>query len=506
MSEILSRLKGLVDSDDLSLVSSLTEIILGDKREIKNKELYLLSELGIYDDSKLTSLCGEIYRIKFKEIDIFQIANEITKYYSTSCFVPIKLDEQKNVLELTTIPENIDKLPKPYKSYSIKVIYSPFHMYIKYYRKRYKKDLDFIKPLPIGDIFNLIVSEAIKLKASDITISETIKGVKIYFNINKRQVESKRGFFLNKSDIPNLIILLQMKSGLTTSSETKKILYAGLPLNSDYKGRTVINYTINGYMITIRLLSNKISTTTRKELNISFEVIEFSNKHLLNLKPGLKILAGPTMSGKNTFLHAVLYELYKSYHVKIVSIENPVEILSDFVEQIEVNTENELIESVQSLLRQNPDVIYIGEIGNPITAKLALELANTGKSVFTTLHANGVAEVPSRIFDLTNWSIDRIMMVLDTIIFQRLIPKICPICNDIGKECPECYKSGMIPINHYLHIDENIRKELMGLSLTESYNKLNNITSGKNMLKTLYKNNIISQRTINWLGLEGENQ
>jgi len=216
---------------------------------------------------------------------------------------------------------------------------------------------------------------------------------------------------------------------------------------------------------------------------------------MLNQSAGLKLFAGPTMSGKNTSILSAFYQYMKRTDCKIVSAEQPVEIIADFIEQIDCATDDDYAKAVDSMLRQNPDIIYITEMTER-TAKGTLKTANTGKAVFSTLHTNNIAEIISRLYDLTEVPIPQIIMVLDTVFFQQLVPKFCPECNDMG--CPDCYKAGMIPIVEYFKFTPTIKQELIGKSLAEIYSRIRSIMQDRckeDYARKLMEKGIISRRT-----------
>lgn len=145
---------------------------------------------------------------------------------------------------------------------------------------------------------------------------------------------------------------------------------------------------------------------------------------------GLTLVTGPTGAGKTTTIYSML-ETLSSEKTNIVSIEDPVEFSADFVRQISVDTRNGLTMSagVKSLLRMDPDVIFIGEIRDGETAKLALRAANSGKSVYSTMHTRDVASTIQALSDL---GLDRRSFVnqLSGIISQKITRRLCPTCRE----------------------------------------------------------------------------
>ena len=126
------------------------------------------------------------------------------------------------------------------------------------------------------------------------------------------------------------------------------------------------------------------------------------------------------MSGKNTTSLACLREITLNDNYKVVSIEMPVEQELIGVEQINCEDEEEYDLAINSLLRQNPDLVYITEIGDT-TANSVMRVTNTGKRVMSTLHANSCADVIGRLIDITGLSTDRIIQTLHSVVYQELV-------------------------------------------------------------------------------------
>ena len=140
----------------------------------------------------------------------------------------------------------------------------------------------------------------------------------------------------------------------------------------------------------------------------------------MNREKGLRITVGGTASGKNTTNLAMLREFTMREDNKVVSIEMPVEQILPGIEQINCDTEEEYRLNVESLLRQNPDMVYFTEMTD-MTGDSIMKIANTGKIVMTTVHANSVSDTIGRLQDITGYSIDKIIQTLHSIIYQELV-------------------------------------------------------------------------------------
>jgi len=455
------RIDGILTAVETGIVREMTGLrtVPG---ILEHPELIILAEQKLLPEEQLRGLAEEVYGIKFEKIEPLFLSRELIDHYRGSGFIPVALRMQSQIITLATIPEYKSKYTPTYGNYRHETVLITPYDYHTAHRKFYGEP-GFILPLPALDLFKLIVAEATLKKASDLTITSRPSGIEVYYNINKRKVLSGRQVERKIAD--EIVQLVLGQANAATSYVQKPVIYGSLNLNENYRGRMVVNKTHWGHSVTIRLLSNRLLSQTLEELNLGDGAVNFVRNSVLSLRPGLKLFLGPTMSGKNTTILAALREL-KERNIKIVSVENPVEILTDFVEQINTETEDEYSAAVASLIRQNPDLVYITEMTDR-TARDTMYVANTGKAVFSTIHANSVAEVVSRIRDLTDLPLDRIIMSLDCLFYQQLLPRKCRECSGVG--CPDCYKAGMLPVVEYLRFTEDIRRKLLGKSLHEIY-------------------------------------
>lgn len=484
-------LQGRISIETINMVISQTKLLFSENVNIKAPDILILYQQRIISTELLDTLIEQHYQEEiFYKIKDSWIDPEIIKAFKEYCYIPLEIDYKKNIIIAGTIPEQKLQDVPFIGTFSIKPKVIKLYEYVNLYLKYYGENPSFIKELPIADLFSMLIKEAIDLKATDITISQKKQRIDIYFNVNKRKIYSKRNIAYSSMD--SLVKLLTTQANSATSVSKRKPIYFTLNLSNKYRGRTVINHTYWGHAITIRLLSNEIYNNTFLSLNIPMEIQEFLRKYYISVSSGLKLLAGPTYSGKNTTIIATLEELHKKNDIKIVSIENPVEILTDYIEQIDTETPEEFKDCVKSTLRQNPDIVYIAEMTD-YTSSETMKIANTGKEVLSTIHVNSISEVPLRIKNLTGIEMNEIISILDSIIYQNLLPKKCPFCKDIG--CENCYKAGVVPVFSYLHINKELRRKLIGCSSSEIYCLLEENTINCNQIETLYTQGIISEKT-----------
>lgn len=218
--------------------------------------------------------------------------------------------------------------------------------------------------------------------------------------------------------------------------------------------------TLNGENIVIRLLDMKKSLLTLDELGFSKEHKELLRQSI-QYQHGLIIFTGPTGSGKTTSLYALLNEMDgMSRH--IVTLEHPIEYVLPTVRQSEVTPHMNFAQGVRSLLRQDPDVMLIGEIRDEETAHMALRASMTGHLVFTTLHTYDIIQIPQRLMDL-GLSFESLVSNIQTLVSQRLVRRVCVLCQGMSSSrCPTCEGTGFygrICLVHAVHLTLNMRQQ-----------------------------------------------
>jgi type IV pilus assembly protein PilB len=187
--------------------------------------------------------------------------------------------------------------------------------------------------------------------------------------------------------------------------------------------------TIHGEKIVIRILYKSKDLISLNNLGFSEKSVN-TIRNILKVSNGIILLTGPTGSGKSTTLYAMLNEIDK-VKKNIITIEDPVEYTMEGINQVNVNPKAKLTfaEGLRSILRQDPDVIMVGEIRDEETAQIAIRAAITGHLVLTTLHTNNALDSISRLADM---KVPQYLIsdALVGIIAQRLIRKLCSSCKE----------------------------------------------------------------------------
>ncbi|HJV93848.1 MAG TPA: GspE/PulE family protein, partial [Azonexus sp.] len=345
---------------------------------------------------------------------------------------------------------------------------------------------------PAIRLANAIILEAIRLGASDIHIQPRTKSVVVRYRID--------GVLADKIQIPHhlhqsLVSRLKIMSELDISERRRPQdgrITVKTPMRMvDMRISTLP--TINGEKVVMRILDR--NSTVHSLDNLGFPASDLGRIRDMVAKPqGIILATGPTGSGKTTTLYSLLQHDAtpdKNY----VTIEDPVEYYLDMAGQVLVREKIGLTfpTILRALLRQDPDVILLGEIRDFETAEVAFHAALTGHLVYSTLHTNSAVATIARLFDL-GLKPFVVATALEGIIAQRLVRRICPACREAvvppsdlcrrlgpqftsslsvfrGKGCPECHGSGYkgrVGVYEVLTFDDELRDRIgSGASVLE---------------------------------------
>ena len=280
---------------------------------------------------------------------------------------------------------------------------------------------------PISKALTAILEYAARNRASDIHIEPLEKELKIRCRIDGVLREIMR---LPKSIEPALISRIKIMSNLkidehrTPQDGNFTVLVDGNSIDL----RIAIAPIVWGEQVVIRLLDKSGTSLKLEDMGYAGRALRLIRKGL-ERPNGMILTSGPTGSGKSTSMYALIQEI-KADGVNIVTLEDPVEYKMEGINQIQVNAEVGLTfaTGLRSILRQDPDVIMVGEIRDKETAQLAVEAALTGHLVFATLHTNSAAGILPRLLEM---GIEPFLIAstVHTVIGQRLVRKI----DDIGK-------------------------------------------------------------------------
>ncbi len=339
---------------------------------------------------------------------------------------------------------------------------------------------------PIVKLINLIITEAIKAGATDIHIEPLYKSTRVRFRIDGALREVMNPPI---SVHAGIISLIKVMSKLNIA-ERRLPQDGHISLKTSAKAvdvRVSIAPTVTGEKAVLRLLD-------KGDFGFKLTTLGFDAENLVIFKKwirrpyGIIIVSGPTGSGKSTTLHAALKEI-QDIENNIITVEDPVEYRLEGITQIETKEKIGLTFSsaLRSVLRQDPDIVLIGEIRDAETADIAVKFSLTGHLVFTTLHANDAPATVTRIVDI---GIPAYLVgsSLNLVMAQRLVRKICKHCKvdykptdlelmdcalkkedvehinfKIGRGCVHCDNTGYAGrtgIFELLEVQQNIRKHI----------------------------------------------
>ncbi|MCB2196740.1 MAG: GspE/PulE family protein [Bacteroidetes bacterium] len=394
----------------------------------------------------------------------------------------------------------------------------------KYYRKKKSGEhsaADVFIPKSDDFLINLI-SEADDIGSSDIHIETYEDRCRVRMRIDGKLIER---YVLNKEDYPAIINKIKIKANLDIAE--KRLPQDGRIFFHDgdqkFDIRVSVLPTLYGEKVVMRLLSKDAT-------DIDIELLGMNKQQLTNYLEGIKkphgivLISGPTGSGKTTTLYATLKILNKE-HSNIVTIEDPIEYTLEGINQVQLKESIGLTfaSALRTFLRQDPDVIMLGEIRDGETAKMAVRAALTGHLVLSTIHTNSAWGTISRLMDM---GVPPFLVAntLNLSVAQRLVRLLCPVCKEkqqfdptlyprnfkaphaikehyVAKGCDECFYTGykgrkavyeIIPVNHDLAErirqqttdDEKLIKKYKFKSLSNSAFEL--FSSGHTSIEEIY--------------------
>ncbi|MDQ5922446.1 MAG: type pilus assembly protein PilB, partial [Patescibacteria group bacterium] len=359
------------------------------------------------------------------------------------------------------------------------------------FNKIIEKELSLKTGPSIINLIDHLIKYASDINASDIHIDPVEKSVRVRFRIDGVLEDAHP---LPKEIHSEIISRIKVLSGLRTDEHNaaQDGRFRSMVLDKGSVDiRVSIVPTYHGENAVLRLLSDNAENFTLDTLGFT-EVDQDKIRHAIKRPSGMILVTGPTGSGKTTTLYTII-KMLNSKEISIVTIEDPIEYAVDGIEQIQVNPRTGLTfaNGLRSILRQDPNVIMVGEIRDTETASIAVNTALTGHLLLSTLHTNDVSTTLPRLLDM---KIEPFLVAstVSIAIGQRLVRKICENCKEkksvteqeykrlletvpenilsnnkeffYGKGCRKCndtgYK-GRLVIAEVLVADESIRKTIL---------------------------------------------
>ncbi|MCC7416338.1 MAG: Flp pilus assembly complex ATPase component TadA [Acidobacteria bacterium] len=297
---------------------------------------------------------------------------------------------------------------------------------------------------PIIDLVDLVVRSAIKSKASDIHVEPMEKGVLIRHRLD--------GLLKEVMDLPRwvhegLIARLKIMAGMDIAEKRLPQdgrLRASADDGTEVDFRVSTLRTLFGEKVVMRVLDHRKGVPALEEIGMSAIALE-ELRGFLRHQHGMILVVGPTGSGKTTTLSAALRAV-QSERTNIITIEDPIEYQIAGVNQTQINEKIKLTfaSALRSILRQDPDVILLGEIRDAETAKIAMQAAQTGHLVLSTLHTDDAPSVCTRLMDIGTEPYV-IASALVGVVAQRLVRRLCAQCRRQYTPPPDTLRALNIP-------------------------------------------------------------
>jgi len=410
----------------------------------------LLSEQAIVDDELLTHAIAQVSGVPYVNLANTIIDQNILTLLPEDIaerFMAVPLAEVQNRLAVAMIDANnvqavdylANRIQRPLK------VFMASETGVRHVLDQYRTDLSsvdqaaqvsqdeeraeeasdvktIVQDSPISQALSKILEYAVKSRASDIHIEPLESALKIRCRVDGVLREVMQ---LPKSIEPALVSRVKILSNLKIDEHRvpQDGQFTVRVANKEVDLRIAISPVVWGEQIVIRLLDKTGNSFDLEEMGYAGRSLRVI-RHGIKRPNGMILTSGPTGSGKSTSLYALVKEI-KDDSVNIVTLEDPVEYKIDGVNQIQVNAEVGLTfaNGLRSILRQDPDVVMVGEIRDAETAALAVQAALTGHLVFSTLHTNSAAGVLPRLLDM---KIEPFLIAstVNTIIGQRLVRRI----------------------------------------------------------------------------------
>ena len=369
-----------------------------------------------------------------------------------------------------------------------------------------------IEKTPIVDLVNTIIVTGVRNRASDIHFDPSEEGLRIRMRIDG---DLRDHSIIPKSAERNLVTRIKLISGMniTENRLPQDGAIKGKIDNLDLDMRVSVLPTNLGEKAVIRILDYSMSLEGIKNLDFSDENLVKVQK-MLAVPNGIILVTGATGSGKSTTTYSMLQEL-NSEERNIITVEDPIEMNIEGINQVQVNSDIGLTFAnvLRSILRQDPNIILIGEIRDSETAQIAVRASITGHLVLSTIHTNNSLSTIERLLDM---DVERYLLssALEGIVSQKLARRLCPECRkkrpttpfeketfkdalgiDVNETweacgCPNCTNGyhGRLAIQEVLLVDQELRDKLADENVKRE--NLRELVYGQDHVKTLLQDGL----------------
>jgi len=448
--------KGLIDIK-VSEEISLKQVKTGESEEEIIRSMRLVTE------EQLTEAKSEFIRVPYVDLDSIGFAPEALSMVPESVaekykVVPYGLDTKEKVLMVTMVNpldlETIEFLEKK-TGLSVKVAMSTEKQIVAFIKEKYLREKGITSEVtkalderkkdeverstlvaknkkvsseaPVAKIVSTILEFAVKSRASDIHIEPQEDNVRIRYRIDGI-LQEKYLLPRNVHDavVSRIKILSNMKIDEKRIPQDGRFFFSADDNDVDLRVSTVP--TTYGEKVVMRLLKKAQKVPSLPDLGLRGLALK-NLMESIERPHGIIIVCGPTGSGKTTTLYSVL-DRVSSSKVNVMTIEDPVEYQIKGISQVQVNSQAGLTfaNALRAFLRQDPNIMMVGEVRDAETADLAINAALTGHLVFSTLHTNNASGVPPRMIDM---GVEPFLLVssLNCVVGQRVLRRVCKECS-----------------------------------------------------------------------------
>lgn len=466
------ELKQLLVDHHLATATKLNELEKDAEEEKSSFQDYLISK-KIVTEKELVQIYGELFNIPFVDLSKFEIKKELLSKLPEKVarrYQAIVFDEKgESILLAMTDPLDIQAVQFIEKQlgYSTKVYIasvSDINTALDLYKEGISSEIskvikesednisideenltkenlsaenvqEIVQEAPIARALNIILEYAAKSRASDIHIEPREAFIQVRFRVDGLLQDTMT---LPRQILSAIITRIKILSNLRIDEHR-------IPQDGRIKvkiGSKIISIRvstlpiIDGEKVVMRLLDETTKAPTLEELGYSGNAL-IAIKNALAKPHGMLLVTGPTGSGKSTTLYSAI-SMLNGIEVNISTVEDPIEYRIPGINQTQVNTKTGMTfaSGLRALLRQDPDIIMVGEIRDTETAEMAVHAALTGHVVLSTLHTNNAAGCLPRLLDMEVEPF-LIASTVNAVIGQRLVRRLCPECRESYEVNPE---------------------------------------------------------------------
>ena len=510
------------------------------QKQTKDKRLGdVLKELGYVDEHALISVLENQLGIPFVSLSQIKIDAEMANYVPINVarrhtLIPVKIEndilhvameDPYSFLAIDDVRMVSRMQVQPLLAKPQEIKHAIDNLYGNEYAEKALEDLsreydfdemvadidlssDEVGNAPIVRLINSIIEQAVKTGASDIHIEPLEDEVRI-----RTRIDGRMAVTLTAPKHAQNSIIARIKIMGNMNIAEKRIPQDGRAeleiLGREVDARISTLPTVHGEKAVLRLLDRSSFLRPKSELGFTDENLKLFDDLIQN-PHGIILVTGPTGSGKSTTLYTMLSELNKET-TNIITVEDPVEYMMEGLNQVHVNVKAGMTfpAALRSILRQDPDIIMIGEMRDRETVEISIRAAITGHLVLSTIHTNDSASTVSRLVDM---GVESYMLSasLVGIIAQRLVRKVCPFCKEEekltqselkfigvsptdplptfyhGEGCSACNNTGYkgrIAVHEIMNIDRNLR-DMISTGATVDVIRDYSLKTGMRTLKT----------------------